>query len=66
MFCLTFTYSGSVARADIMTESGGRSKGCGTVLFESPEDAAHAISILFVLNLSKAVGFLRCLTCRDS
>ena len=33
-------------RADIMTESSGRSKGCGTVLFETSEDAAHAICIL--------------------
>lgn len=32
-------------RADIMTESSGRSKGCGTVLFETSEDAAHAISM---------------------
>lgn len=38
--------SGRVVRADIMTESSGRSKGCGTVLFETSEDAAHAISIL--------------------
>lgn len=37
---------GRVVRADIMTESTGRSKGCGTVLFDTPEDAAHAISIL--------------------
>ena len=38
--------AGRVVRADIMTESSGRSKGCGTVLFETSEDAAHAISIL--------------------
>ena len=31
-----------------MTESSGRSKGCGTVMFETPEDAAHAISILLI------------------
>ena len=38
--------AGRVVRADIMTESSGRSKGCGTVLFETSEDAAHAIRIL--------------------
>lgn len=41
-----FLPTGRVVRADIMTESSGRSKGCGTVLFDAPEDAAHAISIL--------------------
>ena len=41
-----FSDSGRVVRADIMTESSGRSKGCGTVLFETSEDAAHAICIL--------------------
>lgn len=46
LFLLTL---GRVVRADIMTEAGGRSKGCGTVLFESSEDAAHAISILACL-----------------
>lgn len=40
-----FKGAGRVVRADIMTEAGGRSKGCGTVLFESSEDAAHAISM---------------------
>ena len=43
-----FSDSGRVVRADIMTESSGRSKGCGTVLFETSEDAAHAICILFM------------------
>ena len=47
------SYSGRVVRADIMTESGGRSKGCGTVLFETSEDAAHAISILCCGNVSE-------------
>lgn len=40
-----FKGAGRVVRADIMTESSGRSKGCGTVLFETSEDAAHAISM---------------------
>ncbi|XP_068736387.1 myelin expression factor 2-like [Montipora capricornis] len=40
-----FKGAGRVVRADIMTESGGRSKGCGTVMFETAEDAAHAISL---------------------
>jgi len=40
-----FKGAGRVVRADIMTESSGRSKGCGTVMFETPEDAAHAISM---------------------
>ena len=47
-----------MVRADIMTESGGRSKGCGTVLFETPEDAAHAISILCCGNLSEQGSWL--------
>ena len=45
-----FSDSGRVVRADIMTESSGRSKGCGTVLFETSEDAAHAICILNFLS----------------
>lgn len=40
-----FKGAGRVVRADIMTEPGGRSKGCGTVMFESPDDAVHAISM---------------------
>lgn len=40
-----FKGAGRVVRADIMTETSGRSKGCGTVLFDSPEDAAHAINM---------------------
>ena len=51
-----FLCTGRVVRADIMTESGGRSKGCGTVLFETSEDAAHAISILFNIALHVTVA----------
>lgn len=49
--------AGRVVRADIMSESGGRSKGCGTVLFETSEDAAHAIRIL----LTCKCGLLQCM-----
>ena len=49
-FPIAFFSSGRVVRADIMTESSGRSKGCGTVLFETSEDAAHAICILNFLS----------------
>ena len=52
--------AGRVVRADIMTESSGRSKGCGTVLFETSEDAAHAISIL----LTCKCGLLQCMLFR--
>lgn len=58
MYILGFLLNaGRVVRADIMTESSGRSKGCGTVLFETSEDAAHAISIL----LTCKCGLLQCL-----
>ena len=41
-----FRPCGSVVHAKIMEEPGGRSKGCGIVEFESPEEAVAAIEQL--------------------
>ena len=38
--------AGAVTRADVMTGSNGRSRGCGIVEFSSPQDAAAAIRTL--------------------
>jgi len=38
-----FRLAGNVIRADILLDTTGRSKGQGTVLFESPQDAQKAI-----------------------
>lgn len=38
-----FSEIGAVAYADIMTGGDGRSKGCGVVVYNSPEDAQNAI-----------------------
>ncbi|CAG8434874.1 12894_t:CDS:10 [Ambispora gerdemannii] len=40
-----FRNAGSIIRADILIGHDGRSKGSGTVLFETPKDASHAISL---------------------
>ena len=37
---------GRVVRADLMTDDRGRSKGCGTVLFETADEARYAVCIL--------------------
>lgn len=39
-----FRQAGDVIRADIQLNREGRSKGCGTVLFATPQDAANAIA----------------------
>lgn len=39
-----FRQAGDVLRADVQQNHQGRSKGCGTVLFASPEDAQNAIA----------------------
>ena len=42
-----FKQIGEVAHAEVMTENGsGRSKGCGTVEFRSPQDASEAVDRL--------------------
>lgn len=41
-----FFQAGSVVRADVQSNHQGRSKGCGTVLFASAEDAQNAIATL--------------------
>eukprot|EP01138_Halocafeteria_seosinensis_P004221 gb/GECG01004316.1/.p1 GENE.gb/GECG01004316.1/~~gb/GECG01004316.1/.p1 ORF type:complete len:364 (+),score=33.91 gb/GECG01004316.1/:1-1092(+) len=38
--------AGSVAHAKILTDKEGRSKGCGIVEYESPQDAENAIALL--------------------
>ncbi|CAG8616774.1 7929_t:CDS:10, partial [Ambispora leptoticha] len=38
-----FRNAGNIIRADILIGHDGRSKGSGTVLFETPKDASHAI-----------------------
>lgn len=40
-----FREAGRIVRADIKTNDDGRSKGCGTVTFESPDDANRAVSL---------------------
>jgi len=42
-----FRLAGNVIRADILLDTTGRSKGQGTVLFESPQDAQKAIRAYF-------------------
>ncbi|XP_028406038.1 myelin expression factor 2-like [Dendronephthya gigantea] len=39
-----FREAGRVVRADVLMDDSKRSKGCGTVLFESEEEAARAVS----------------------
>lgn len=38
-----FRHAGNIIRADVLLDTTGRSKGQGTVLFESPQDAQKAI-----------------------
>jgi len=40
-----FREAGRIVRADIKTNDDGRSKGCGTVTFESTDDANRAVSL---------------------
>jgi RNA recognition motif-containing protein len=48
-----FKSCGEVTFADVMTEQGGRSKGCGIVAFADPADAANAV---YRLNQSQLRG----------
>ena len=41
-----FKPAGSVVHADVMTEPGGRSKGCGLVVFSNAAGATNAIAML--------------------
>lgn len=38
-----FRQAGDIVRADVFTEAGGRSKGCGTVEFSTPAEAKKAL-----------------------
>jgi len=40
-----FRDAGPIKRADVKTNEDGRSKGCGTVTFDCPEDANRAVSL---------------------
>lgn len=50
---------GDVVRADIMTDQGGRSRGCGIVEFANPEQAAQAIEQLNNSELKGRMIFVR-------
>ena len=57
-----FKKYGPVSRADILKNDDGRSKGCGTIVFESADDARYAIGILFnsffqILTLNRKIGW---------
>lgn len=51
--------AGDVVRAEVFTESSGRSAGCGIVEFETPEGAANAISTLNDTTLDGRAIFVR-------
>lgn len=51
--------AGRVLRADVMTDSTGRSKGCGIVEFASSSDARNAISTLNDTELDGRLIFVR-------
>ena len=44
--CVFYGYIGNIIRADILVGPDRRPKGSGTVLFETPGDAANAICML--------------------
>ncbi|CAN0252818.1 unnamed protein product, partial [Laminaria digitata] len=50
---------GDVIRADVMTDQGGRSRGCGIVEFANPEQAAQAIEQLNNSELKGRMIFVR-------
>jgi len=54
-----FKQCGHVVRADVMTGSDGRSKGCGLVEFETPEQAMTAIATLNDTELKGRPIFVR-------
>jgi len=41
-----FRHCGKIVRADVLTLPNGRSKGAGTVLFETKEEAQKAIALM--------------------
>lgn len=50
---------GDVIRADVMTDQGGRSRGCGIVEFADPEQAGQAIEQLNNSELKGRMIFVR-------
>lgn len=62
-FCFLFT--GKVVRADISEGSDGKSKGHGTVQFETPLEAVNAVCILFnlVCSAMQDILFIYLYTC---
>lgn len=54
-----FRSCGSIIRADILLDADGRSKGAGTVVFETPEDAERAINAMDKVELSGRVVDVR-------
>lgn len=50
---------GDVIRADVMTDQGGRSRGCGIVEFANPEQAAQAMEQLNNSELKGRMIFVR-------
>ena len=63
-----FPIAGDVVFADILTQVGGRSKGCGVVEFSQPEEAQRAIRELSDTPLLGRPVFIRevsCNYCRD-
>lgn len=50
---------GEVIRADVMTDQGGRSRGCGIVEFAEPEQATQAIEQLNNTELKNRMIFVR-------
>lgn len=53
------TLGGEVIRADVMTDQGGRSRGCGIVEFANAEQAAQAIEQLNNSELKGRMIFVR-------
>jgi len=54
-----FKEAGNVVYADVFRDSDGRSKGCGIVEFETPEDAAEAVKKLHDSKLDGRPIFVR-------
>lgn len=53
------TLGGDVVRADVMTDQGGRSRGCGIVEFANAEQATQAIEQLNNSELKGRMIFVR-------
>ena len=49
--------SGKIVRADIMKMDDGRSKGCGTVTFETTAEASRAVSIFSIFYSTIQIPF---------